>query len=272
MTTENLESYIKTTKVGLYMELETFKRCATFRPTDTYIACEDKLRTVLICFDSHTDDAWWYFEDIYYDIPVQHRLRLMLEVVYLGYAVNYTSMLGYIDECVCTETSDMRKQRIEHNQKHLKKYINEDGTITLYRGFGDCGLLPEYAVSYTFDKSIAEFFIENHKLKHGSRFGGIYSRTVSMDKVLLYSNQRKEKEVFIIPDALDELIDCGDEVLEEFTLDLHNFEEYFPTEYAKFAAENDIKKLSEYKPEGMRKPSGEFMMDFFDPTEAINQT
>ena len=221
MTIENMEYFIKDTKVGLYMDLEKLKRCSTFRPTNTYRTCADKLHAVLSCFDSHTDDAWRYFEDIYEDLPRQHILRLMLEVVYLGYAVNYTRMFGCISECVLAETTDMKKQRIEQNQKRLKKYINEDGTITLYRGIGEGALLPECAVSYTVDKSIAEFFIENHKLKHGSRFGGIYSRTVSMDRVLLYSNQRKEKEVFIIPDALDELNDSGDEVLEEWTLGLH---------------------------------------------------
>lgn len=93
-----------------------------------------------------------------------------------------------------------------------------------------------------------------------------------VNRVLLYSNQRKEKEVFIIPDALDELIDCGDEVLEEWTLGLHNFEKYFPTEYAKFIAEHDVKALSEQKPVGVRKPRVESVQDLFDLLAEIDRS
>lgn len=261
MTIENMEYFIKNTKVGLFLNLEQFEHYATFRPNDTYRKCEDKLETVLCFFDSHTDDAWHYFEAIYEDIPIKHRLKLLLEVVYQCYKVNYTRMLGYISECIDAETPDMNQRRIARMQKSLRKYANQDGTITLYRGIGEGGLLPECAVSYTVDKSVAEFFIKNHKLKHGSRFGGIYSRTVSIDRVLYYSNERHEKEAFIIPDEIDTLKKSSDEVLEKWTLGLHNFEEYFPTEYAEFTAENDVKTLSEQKPVGMRKPILPFSKD-----------
>lgn len=240
MTIEDMEYYFENTSIGTYMEWAEFKRCATFRPTNTYRTCEDKLQNVLSCFDSHTDNAWWYFEAIYEDLPTQHIPRLLLEVVYQSYRVSYTRMLGCICECIGMETPAMKKQRIEENKRRLKRYINEDGTITLYRGIGEGSLLPEYAVSYTVDKAVAEFFTENHKLVHESKFSGIYSRTVSIDKVLFYSNLRKEKEVFIIPDKLKELACEDEDNISQYTLGLHNFEEYFPTEYAKFAAEHDV--------------------------------
>ncbi len=197
---------------------------------------------MLCCFDSESSHAWEFFEAIYEDLPPQHRIPLMLETVYQNYKVDYGGIVGYISQYLYHETPEMKEQRIVTNQKLLEKHLNADGTITLYRGIAEGNLLPESAISYTLDKAVAEHFIKYHMTRHHSRFGGVYTRTVDISQVLYYANSRKEQEVFIIPDELDELAWADEDIVAIWTLDFFQFQSLFPTEHAKYAAEHDVKK------------------------------
>lgn len=172
-------------------------------PTDSYEECEEKIGNVSVWFSSQSHDTWDYFQGIYFDIPVQHRLRLMLEWVYQDTDVNYTEFYQYISEYLeYDETEEMKEIRIRNNKKLLKNHLSEDGTVKVYRGCAEYFVMPEYAVSYSLSEKVAKFFVEHHKIKHGSRFGAVAEKYVNIEDVLFYSNEREEQEIFIIPEAI----------------------------------------------------------------------
>lgn len=189
-------------ETSLYLGWEEFQECM-INHTDSYEVCEDKLRTVLCCFSQQDSRGWEYFKAIYEDIPVQFRMPLMLEVVYQCYMVDYPEMLNYISDYIWTEeTPELKEQRIARNRAALGRRVRKDGLVKLYRGIAENFLLEEYAVSYTLDKKVADFFVERHKIRHGSRFGTVICRFVDVEDILCYSNERKEREVCIIPYAV----------------------------------------------------------------------
>ncbi len=191
-------------EVSLYLSWEEFQECM-INHTDSYEVCEDKLRTVLCCFSQQDCRGWEYYKAIYKDIPVQFRMSLMLEVVYQCYRVDYPEMLNYISDYIWKEeTPELKEQRIARNREVLGRRVRKNGLVKLYRGIAENFLMEEYAVSYTLDKKIADFFVEHHKLRHGSRFGTVICRVASIENVLCYSNERKEREVCIIPCVVHE--------------------------------------------------------------------
>lgn len=200
MTRYEMERFFD--EVSLYLSWEKFQECMISHK-DSYTECEDKLRTVLCCFSQQEYKAWEYFKVIYDDIPVQFRMPLMLEVVYQCYMVNYPEMLDYISDYIWNEeTPELKEQRIARNRAALGRRVRKDGYVKLYRGIAENFLLEEYAVSFTLDKKIADFFVEHHKTIHESRFGTVICRIVDIRDILCYSNERKEREVCIIPYAV----------------------------------------------------------------------
>ena len=220
-------------EVSLYLNWEKFQECM-INHTDSYEVCKDKLGTVLCCFSQQEYKAWEYFKAIYDDIPVQFRMPLMLEAVYQCYMVDYPEMLNYIANYIWNEeTPELKEQRIARNRAALGRRVRKGGGVELYRGMAEHSLLEDYAISYTLDKKVADFFVERHKIRHGSRFGIVIRRLIDIENILYYSNERKEKEVFIIPYVVDDReifpIESWDnlEYLDEINLQEYiDFEEY----------------------------------------------
>lgn len=187
-----------------YLSWDKFQECM-IKPTDSLEVCKRKIGRVTSCFESHVDKAWNYFRAIYDDIPVEYRMPIMMEDIYQSYRVNYPEMLQYISHYLkYEETKELKQKRIEDVKALFKNRVRKDGTVKVYRGMAEHFLMPEYAVSFTLDKKIADFFVEHHKARHGSRFGVVDWRIFSIERVLYYSNERKEREVFVIPDAVVE--------------------------------------------------------------------
>jgi len=181
------------------MYREEYQACI-INKTDSLEACKRKVRKVTSCFESHLETAWDYFKAVYDDIPVEYRMQIMMEDIYQGYRVNYPEMLQYINHYICyEETEKLRADRVEMVKTLLKECVSEDGKVKVYRGMAEHFLMPEYAVSFTLDKSIAEFFVEYHKKRHGSRFGVVDSAEICVENILYYSNDREEQEVFVLP-------------------------------------------------------------------------
>ena len=201
MKKEHIEYFYQEAK---YLSWDKFQECFV-KPTDTYEECRSKVSTVTNCFSSEDDNAWDYFTAIYNDIPIQYRMQIMLEEIYANYKVNYPMMLQYISHYICAEeTEDLKKRRIEQNKEILKDFMREDEKVKLHRGLAEYFLMPEYAVSYTTDKNVADFFVKYHKSRHGSRFGVSMWNMFDIEDILYYSNVRNEKEAFVIPRVIKE--------------------------------------------------------------------
>lgn len=207
-----------------YLNWEDFQRCM-INHTDSYEVCEKKLIKVLCCFSQQDFKGWKYFKAIYDDIPIQFKMPLMLGVVYQSYYVDYPEMLRYISSYLREETPELKKQRIARNRADLGRRVRKDGTVKLYRGIAENFLLEEYAVSYTLDKKVADFFVEHHEIKHKSRFGTVICRLVKIEDILCYSNERKEKEVCIVPNVVHEC-ECYSIESEHYPLKSWNDMEY----------------------------------------------
>ena len=185
-----------------FLSWDRFQECM-IKPTDSYDECKDKITTVVCCFSHEDERAWRYFTAIYDDIPVQFRMQIMLEVIYQCYRVDYPMMLQYISDYISIEeTKELKEMRVENNKRAVKNRVRKDGKVKLYRGVAEHFLMPEYAVSYSLDKKVADFFVEYHKTRHGSRFGATMWDLFDIEDILYYSNERGEREAFVVPRAV----------------------------------------------------------------------
>ena len=172
-----------------YISWEEFQECM-IKPTDSLDECKSKIGTVTCCFDSHLDKAWNYFKAIYNDIPVEYRMPVMLEEIYQSCRVDYPEMLQYIDRYLhFEETQELKEKRIAMVKSMLKNRVRKDGLVKVYRGEAEHFLMSYYAVSFSLDKKVAEFFVEYHKARHGSRFGAVNWWLMNIENILYYSNE-----------------------------------------------------------------------------------
>lgn len=187
--------------------------------TDSYEQCLSKMIKICGCFNREDYRAWGYYKVVFNDIPNKYRIPLMLEVIYESYPMDYLEMLRLIDTYLKEETEEEKQYRILRNNDMLKNRVRKDGNVKVYRGIAEGYLMPNYAVSYTLDKKVAQHIVDYHKARHNSRFGVCMEDMVAVEDILYYSNNRKEREVFVIPSSLKEWgapdswgdIDCLDE-------------------------------------------------------------
>ena len=166
-------------------------------PTNSYEECYRKISNVFYNYGHHEIIPWEYFKEIYHDIPREYRVPLLLELPYQSYKIKLDELIDMIDEYLQSETKQEKENRIARNKELLSHRTNGNGII-LYRGIAENYLLPENALSYTLDKEVADSFLEYHNSRHGSQFGFVYDRDVSIEdeNILFYSNNRSEQEVF----------------------------------------------------------------------------
>lgn len=78
------------------------------------------------------------------------------------------------------------------NKKEYEIYSMLENTVTVYRGVTDYNKDCDDALSWTLDKSKAEFFATRF-----SQQGYIYQAKINKDDVLCYCDRRNEKEVIL---------------------------------------------------------------------------
>ena len=167
-----------------YMSLEHFQN-ARIKATDDYNTCVEKIYSVTRYYSSDSIHPWEYFTSIYNDIPIPYRIPLMLDAIYTYYSVCYPEMLEYIYNYInYEETSELKEKRLANNKLLIKNRVRKDGKIKVYRGLAENSIAPEYAVSFTLDKKVADFFVEYHKSRHGSRFGTTICSLVDIEDIL----------------------------------------------------------------------------------------
>lgn len=158
--------------------------------------CYNRFNKVVMLYTHHELKSWDYFTSTYNNIPQEHRLKIMLLGIYTCYHFRELEFYDYLKRILANETEEQRKDRIKVNKEILKKYIDKENFIILYRGVNDNSLDEEYAISYTLDKSKADWF--------ANRFPSEYKEVIEVDfhlqDILLYTNDREEKEVIVIPD------------------------------------------------------------------------
>lgn len=175
----NFEEEIKILKSKLesgkkYKEeiLPKLKKDNAMKNNLSWKECKNRFENVVTIFDSHTHEAWNYFKSIYRDIPQEHRLKIQLLSIYTYYQYNFYEFYEYLKKSLDEETEDQYKSRIKNNKKILKDYLikwkGKDRrihySIKLYRGRNENSLEEDFALSYTVNKDVAEWFVNRFNI------------------------------------------------------------------------------------------------------------
>lgn len=92
------------------------------------------------------------------------------------------------------------KQQQQKIKKSLKKAVDKDGFITVYRGVGSKSTPPDKAYSWTIDIGTVAFFASRF-----SEAGDIYTGKVHIKDVIAYIDSRNEKEILALPEKVKEI-------------------------------------------------------------------
>jgi hypothetical protein len=128
-------------------------------------------------------------------IPEEDFLKILLEIYIMGNVeIDFFAVLLKLS--VNLETPEDKGIRIERNRDALKQYLDEEQNLLAYRGCGN-GDAGDAAISYTVSRDIAEWFA-NRKKHFGSKKVWVSEKKISIDDVILYTNDREEEEVIVI--------------------------------------------------------------------------
>lgn len=215
-------------------------QAAMIEPDDDLETIYKKISSIMCCYSLSDRNAWECFKDIYYDIPIEHRMYCLFEIAYTNFYVDYIEVLWMIKEYLEDETQEIEELRINKCKKLLKEYVPDFNNITIWRGTAEGSIFPKHAISWSLKKEVADSFVKYHKTRHGSRFGVVTSDNVSIKDILYFSDDREEMEVFVLPYFLRDKDNLWvpDEIerLDEMT-----FEDYFSEteEYEAWAESED---------------------------------
>lgn len=96
------------------------------------------------------------------EIPKCDWLRILIDVYTLG-GVNMEIFFGLLEKALEYEPESDRNKRIQENMVALKPYVDKNGKIKVYRGYGEGSADSRIAVSYTLSKEKAEWFANRRK-------------------------------------------------------------------------------------------------------------
>jgi hypothetical protein len=123
--------------------------------------------------------------DFFYDcIPDKQKYNIVIDV--------YTNA-----KCATKRFSkyikDIKKYRPINYVKSIKQFADEKGNITVYRGGTDTSAPPNKGISWSIERSIAEFFA--YRFQCLGIKGYVYSGEINIKDVIAYTNDREEYEI-----------------------------------------------------------------------------
>lgn len=131
------------------------------------------------------------------DIPGEDWLRILIDLYTYG-GVDMEVFSELLEEALDYESESDRDERIQENMLALNPYVNKNGKIKVYRGYGEGSADSSIAVSYTLSKEKAKWFANRRRLA-GDKNIGVLERIVDVRSVIYYDNTREEQEVIILP-------------------------------------------------------------------------
>ncbi len=238
MNTNAIKNFYEDVRYLTCMHWEQFQQHSQFSPEDSYMDCKDKLTSVLCHLPKDDTRAWCYFQTVYEDIPVQHRLPLFFECVYRSFSVDYPSVLVMIaDYLNRLETPEMKNERINKAKIWFSRNMTQDGKLLVYRCVKEGDLLPRSALEFTASITDAEHDYNNSDVD----FVVVCEHEVAVEDIL-YCNYTFGDTVFIVPEDIKSGVygysgDLG-------TLNIHTLETQFPYEFECFKDSHE--DLDEY--------------------------
>lgn len=158
-------------------------------------------------------DFWKMIEPC---IPIQYKLLLFLNCIYVENDHLTDEWLNYFENLVINESDEAKAIRKEENYKMIEtvyhmdgiELLDENGYIEVYRGIHNesnnwlgqynASRDLEHGISYTFNKLIAQWFA----IRTQANDCNVISAKVHIDDVLSINLDRQESEIIIIPPYL----------------------------------------------------------------------
>lgn len=174
----------------------------------TWEECRKRFGSVVVLYNSHTLDAWEYFKKTYNEIPQEHRLKILLNNIYTYYQLDFEEFYQYLKLTLDNETEKQFKNRVAKHKQLFKDQFDDNGFMTVYRGENEYNMEGDMALSYTVDKTVAQWFADRWSTGgyFGERWpttGWVVEKRIQVADILLYTNDRQEQEVIIRPPVID---------------------------------------------------------------------
>lgn len=131
------------------------------------------------------------FEDIYDMIPNEKKYNIF-KFIY----VNSDYCLREINHEIIRHVF---KLNLDKSSIDLK--VDKEGYVKIYRGVENSSSSLERAYSWSWDKKVAEFF--SNRFKTGT--GLLYKAKVKKENIVDYINERKEKEILVLPEHVEDI-------------------------------------------------------------------
>lgn len=102
------------------------------------------------------------------------------------------------------------RSALKYGKPKLPKKLATADEITVYRAGEEPINLARYRISWTTDKKVALFFLNEYNGRHASH---LYRGKIKPEKIICYTNDRKEKEIMQYNNVydLEEITDKGGE-------------------------------------------------------------
>jgi hypothetical protein len=156
--------------------------------------------------------TYWMFKSLVMDkylthIPKEYELDLFLNLYqHIPIENTYSRLLRTM---IDREPNDHKLQRIKQVETDLADYIDSDGYVQAYRGVFETpntidkliiqgSFELKKALSFTLDKDIAYWFATRKQPETAK----VISIRAPIERVLLYTNERSEKEIMVLPSII----------------------------------------------------------------------
>lgn len=171
-------------KERLNQGLKVLRRCIQENNyMDFFIRVDSRVRILL-------------FKRLFNEIPDKDLYEIFL-TIYSHADYGFTEIDEKYFSRIIRCKSKQQQQKIE---KSLKKEVDKDGFITVYRGVGSKSTPPDKAYSWTIDIGTVAFFASRF-----SEAGDIYTGKVHIKDVIAYIDSRNEKEILALPGKVKEI-------------------------------------------------------------------
>lgn len=142
----------------------------------------------------------------------EYQLPVLIHI-YIYYGVSISN-ITYLMKALKAESKEDREKRIANIKTELKDFINDDNTITLYRGSyfrtdvkrprkNERSIDFNKAISFSLYKEIAEFFackdFSQYRFLNYKMDLKVTTVKIPIEDIIFYTNERKEFECIVKP-------------------------------------------------------------------------
>lgn len=136
------------------------------------------------------------FKRLFNEIPDKDLYKIFLHV-YIHSDYGFTEIGEKYFTRIIKCKSEKQQREIE---KSLRKKMDKNGFVTVYRGVGSKSTPPDKAYSWTTSINTAAFFVTRF-----SESGDIYTGKIHIKDVVAYVNTRNEREVLALPGKVKDI-------------------------------------------------------------------